>query len=63
MEKINGIYAVDNITKSGLRQDYTAKEAKRKNGPCITYDVSTFDKPTPYEIFTTWPDDIKRDYL
>lgn len=64
MEKINSVYAVENKIRGGaVPSDYTAAQAKRKNGPIITYDVSTFDKPTTWEIFSTWPDDIKRNYL
>lgn len=68
MEKINGVYAVENKLggKNGVRfptDNLSAKEKRALNGKCVTYDISTFNKPTTWETLRSWPDDIQRDYL
>lgn len=68
MNKTGGVYQVDNVLKGagGVRfpsDSLSAKEKRALNGVCITYDMSTFDKPTTWEILQSWPKDIQRDYL
>lgn len=65
MEKVNGVYVANTaIVGGGMKGvEKTPHEAKKLNSEIRRYDISTFYKPTTYEIFSTWPDDIKRNYL
>ena len=65
MEKVNGVYVANSaIVGGGMKNvEKSPHEAKKLNSEIRKYDISTFYKPTSYEIFSTWPDDIKRNYL
>ena len=65
MEKVNGVYVTNAaIVGGGMKNVETSPhEAKKLNSEIVKYDISTFYKPTTYERFSTWPDDIKRNYL
>lgn len=61
MEKINSVYAVENKIGGGMKnREMTAAEVREKHGTVTTYDLG---KPQPYEIFETWPEDVRREYL
>lgn len=61
MNKINAVYAVENTIGGGMKNiDLTEAEVREKHGEIVTYDLG---KPQPYEIFSTWPDDVQREYL
>lgn len=61
MEKINSVYAVENKIGGGMKNiEMTAAEVREKHGEVITYDLG---KPQPYEVFSTWPEDVQREYL
>lgn len=61
MDKINAVYAVENTIGGGMKNcEMTAAEVREKHGEVITYDLG---KPQPYEVFSTWPEDIQREYL
>ena len=61
MDKINVVYAVENTIGGGMKnREMTAAEVREKHGEIVTYDLG---KPQPYEIFSTWPEDVQREYL
>ena len=61
MDKINAVYAVENTIGGGMKNiDLTAAEVREKHGEVVTYDLG---KPQPYEVFSSWPEDVQREYL
>ena len=60
-EKIGGAYCVSNAMGGGMKnRELSAAEVREKHGEVVTYDLG---KPQPYEVFSTGPEDIQRDYL
>ena len=61
MEKINSVYVVENKIGGGMKKaDLSQAEIKSLHGEVVTYDLG---KPTTYEIFENWPEDVRREYL
>lgn len=59
--KINGVYCVSNAIGGGMKNaERTKKECDALCGECVSYDLG---KPQPWEIVSTWPEDIRREYL
>lgn len=59
--KINGVYCVSNAIGGGMKNaERTKKERDALCGECVSYDLG---KPQPWEIVSTWPEDIRREYL
>ena len=61
MEKINGVYAINNAIQNGGRPaELTRKQIEEKHGEVATYNLN---KPMPYEIYSSMPEDLQKEYL
>lgn len=61
MEKINGVYAINNAIQNGGRPaELTRKQIEEKHGEVVSYELG---KPHPWEVVSTWPKDIQREYF
>lgn len=66
MNKCNAVYQVDNKLSgrgAGVRMpsdSMSRKERLEMNGDCMTYRTGV---PVTYEEFSTWPEDVQKEYL
>lgn len=61
MEKINSVYAVENKIGGGMKNiERSKKEVNALHGEVSVFELN---KPQPYEVFSSWPDDIQKEYL
>lgn len=61
MEKINSVYAVENKIGGGMKNiERSKKEVNALHGEVFVFELN---KPQPYEVFSSWPDDIQKEYL
>lgn len=61
MEKINSVYAVENKIGGGMKNiEKSKKEVNALHGEVSVYELN---KPQPYEVFSSWPEDIQKEYL
>jgi len=61
MEKINAVYSVSNKLSGGLRPpERKPSEIRNLHEEVKTYNMT---KPVPYEEFSSWPEDIQKEYL
>ena len=60
-QKINGVYCVSNVLGGGMKNvSRTRAESQSMNGEVSVFELN---KPQPYEVFSSWPDDIQKEYL
>lgn len=61
MEKINSVYAVENKIGGGMKNiERSKKEVNALHGEVSVFELN---KPQPYEVFSSWPEDIQKEYL
>ena len=61
MEKINSVYAVENKIGGGMKNiERSKKEVNALHGEVSVFELN---KPQPYEVFNSWPEDIQKEYL
>lgn len=61
MEKINSVYAVENKIGGGMKNiEKSKKEVNAMHGEVSVFELN---KPQPYEVFSSWPEDIQKEYL
>lgn len=61
MEKINSVYVVENKIGGGMKNiEKSKKEVNTLHGEVSVYELN---KPQPYEVFSSWPEDIQKEYL
>lgn len=61
MKKINSVYAVENKIGGGMKNiEKSKKEVNALHGEVSVYELN---KPQPYEVFSSWPEDIQKENL
>lgn len=61
MEKINSVYVVENKIGGGMKNiEKSKKEVNTLHGEVSVYELN---KPQSYEVFSSWPEDIQKEYL
>lgn len=61
MEKINSVYVVENKIGGGMKNIEKSKnEINTLHGEVSVFELN---KPQPYEVFSSWPEDIQKEYL
>ena len=60
-QKINGVYCVSDALGGGMKNVSRPRaEAQSMNGEVSVFELN---KPQPYEVFSSWPEDVQKEYL